>query len=103
MAVCKDPRLTYLNDAGYNVVRLPRKGIVPLGVLGKEKNVINYLGTLDEIWTSSVPVPKVGDPQPATALAGSKTSDVKLSLGLEILANALSGMFGSTVPSTSSS
>lgn len=99
MGVCKDPRLTYLNDQGYNVVRLPRKGIVPLGVIGRDGNARNWLGTIDQIWTSSVPVPKPGDPQPAAGIKGTKTSDLKISFGLEILANALSGMFGSTVPS----
>ncbi|HEV8443700.1 MAG TPA: hypothetical protein VGQ27_09475 [Steroidobacteraceae bacterium] len=99
MGACKDPRLTYLNDQGYNVVRLPRKGIVPLGVIGRDGNARNWLGTIDQIWTSPVPVPKPGDPQPAAGIKGTKTSDLKISFGLEILANALSGMFGSTVPS----
>lgn len=50
MGVCKDPRLTYLNDFGYNVVRLPRRGIVPLGVIGKDDGSQNWLGTLDQIY-----------------------------------------------------
>ena len=99
MAGCKDPRLTYLNDFGYNVVRLPRRGIVPLGVIGKDDRSRNWLGTLDQIWTSPVPVPTPGQPQPVTGMQGSKTSDLKLSVGLEILANALGGMFGGTAPS----
>jgi len=99
MGVCKDPRLTYLNDQGYNVVRLPRKGIVPLGVIGRDNHAKNLLGTIDQIWTSPLPVPKPGDPQTVAGLNGTKTSDLDISLGLEILANALSGMFGSTVPS----
>ena len=99
MGVCKDPRLTYLNDQGYNVVRLPRKGIVPLGVIGRDDHAKNWLGTIDQIWTSSEAVPAPGAPQPAAGIKGTKTSDLKLSFGLEILANALSGMFGSAVPS----
>jgi hypothetical protein len=99
MGVCKDPRLTYLNEQGYNVVRLPRKGIVPLGVIGRDNHAKNWLGTIDQIWTSPVPAPKPGDPQTVAGLNGTKTSDLDISLGLEILANALSGMFGSTVPS----
>ena len=50
MLRCHDPRLTYLNDLGYNVVRLPRKGINPLGVLGRDGKSLSYLGTLDQIW-----------------------------------------------------
>ncbi len=99
MGVCQDPRLTYLNDSGYNVVRLPRKGILPLGVIGRDNNAKSWLGTIDQIWTSSEPVPVPKPPADVAGLTGTKTSDLKASFGLEILANALSGMFGSTVPS----
>lgn len=43
-------------------------------------------------------MPTPGPPAPS-GLAGKKTSDIKLSIGLDILANALSGMFGATAPS----
>jgi hypothetical protein len=99
MPVCKDPRLTYLNNLGYNVVRLPRAGILPLGILGKDKNTIGYLGTLDEIWTTTDTVPKPSGPQAVGALNGQATSDMKLSVGMDILANALAGMFGASAPS----
>ena len=99
MGICKDPRLTYLNDFGYNVIRLPRRGIVPLGVIGKDDGSQNWLGTLDQIWRSAGPPPQPGAPQPVTSMQGSKTSDLKLSIGLDILANALGGMFGGTAPS----
>ena len=99
MGACKDPRLTYLNDLGYNVVRLPRKGIVPLGVIGRDNKSKTWLGTLDQIWKTDLTVPVPGAPNEVGDLKGQKTSDLKLSLGLEILANALSGMFGSTAPS----
>jgi len=99
MGACKDPRLTYLNDKGYNVVRLPRAGIVPLGVISRDRGVNSLMGTLDQIWRSELPVPVPGAPQAVAELKGTKTSDIKLSLGLDILANALSGMFGATAPS----
>jgi hypothetical protein len=99
MPVCKDPRLTYLNDLGFNVVRLPRQGIRPLGVLGKDNNVLNYLGTLDQIWDTPNAVPAPGSPNAVAPLTDARTSDIKLSAGLEILANALAGMFGVTAPS----
>jgi hypothetical protein len=62
MGLCKDPRLTYLNDEGYNVVRLPRKGITPLGIIGRDHKSKTWLGTLDQIWRSEVPVPKTRRP-----------------------------------------
>jgi len=99
MLRCHDPRLTYLNDLGYNVVRLPRQGINPLGVVGRDGHSLNYLGTLDQIWESSNATPVAGHPNPVAALNGAATSDIDLSIGLDILANALSGMFGSTAPS----
>jgi hypothetical protein len=34
MVFCEDSALTYLNGLGYNVVRLPRTGPMPLEVLG---------------------------------------------------------------------
>lgn len=101
MPICKDPRLTYLNGLGFNVVRLPRKGINPLGVLGRDSDALNYLGTLDQIWDTPNAVPAPGPPNEVAALTGARTSDIKLSAGLEILANALSGMFGATAPSVS--
>jgi hypothetical protein len=99
MLRCHDPRLTYLNDLGYNVVRLPRRGINPLGILGRDGNSLNYLGTLNQIWESPNPTPVAGHPNPVSALNGAATGDIDLSIGLDILANALSGMFGSTAPS----
>jgi hypothetical protein len=99
MGTCKDPRLTFLNDLGYNVVRFPRKGIVPLGVIGLDQKSKTWLGTLDQIWKTEVAVPAPGVPNEVGDLKGEKTSDLKLSIGLEILANALSGMFGTTAPS----
>ncbi len=99
MGICKDPRLTYLNELGYNVVRLPRKGIVPLGIIGSDNDSKSWLGTLDQIWHSEVPPPAPGTPQTVSGLTGQKTSDLQLSFGLEILANVLSGMLGTSAPS----
>src|ERR1700722_5255378 len=32
----KDPSVTYLNKLGYNVVKLPRTGIEPMDVIGRD-------------------------------------------------------------------
>lgn len=98
MLLCHDPRLTYLNKLGYNVVRLPRKGIDPLGILGKDAHSYNYLGTLDQIWESPAPLPLAHGPTAVADLNGSVTGNIELSLGLDILANVLAGMFGASVP-----
>ena len=98
MGVCKDDRLTFLNQHGYNVVRLPREGLVPLGVIGIDNKSKTWLGTIDKIWKSSEPAPPLDAPNAVGNLKGQSTSDLKLSMGLEILANALSA-FGATSPS----
>jgi hypothetical protein len=92
MAHCSDPRLTYLNQLGYNVLKLPRAGVNPLEVLGRDGKSLDDLGDLPSIWTSKVPAPQPGNPLPATDINGQKTSDLKLSVGLDILATVLQGM-----------
>ena len=71
MGVCKDPVTTELNKRGYNLVKLPRVGIDPMDVLGRENDSMEKLGSIDEVWTSSVPVPAIGPP---AAVAGVTTS-----------------------------
>ena len=96
MAMCKDPALTFLNGLGYNVVRLPRVGVEPLDILGKDDS-IERLGRVDQMWTSTQALPPVNGPLDASSVAGQKTSDLKLSVGLKMLSAAL-GAMGATVP-----
>jgi len=97
MHLCDDPRLTYLNNQGYCVVRTPQRKIRPLGVIGCEGNSRSWLGTLDRIWKSKAPVPVPGTPEPVPDVSGGRTNDLDLSFGLNFLANALS-MFGASTP-----
>ena len=62
----KDPSVTYLNKLGYNVVKLPRTGIEPMDVIGRDQTV-QWLGAIDAIWNSAVPKPQPGPPKPASA------------------------------------
>jgi hypothetical protein len=96
MAICKDPALTFLNGLGYNVVKLPRVGVEPLDILGKDQSV-ERLGRVDKMWTSTQPLPPVTGPLDASSVAGQKTSEMKLSVGLKILSTAL-GAMGAAVP-----
>ena len=65
MAFCEDPSLTYLNRLGYNVVRLPRTGLVPLDVLGSEDGrPPEHLAALPAIWQSPLSKPAVQDGGP---------------------------------------
>lgn len=93
MPRCKDPALTYLNQLGYNVVRLPREGIAPLDVLGRDAKALDRLGHLRSIWTSDEPEPPV-QPVDAAGVVGEKTDHLKLSVGLKLLGNILRAMTG---------
>lgn len=96
MAGCKDPSLTFLNSAGFNVIRLPRVGIEPLDILGKDKSV-ERLGRIDQLWASTQSLPAVSGPNDASAVNGKKSSEMKLSIGLKLLSTAL-GAMGAAVP-----
>lgn len=94
MGLCKDPTTQELNKRGYNMVKLPRVGIEPLDVLGREDKSLEKLGSITEIWTSTVPAPTPGAPAAVAGIEGSKTSDLDLSIGLKLLADALAGLGG---------
>jgi hypothetical protein len=97
MAPCSDPALTYLNNLGYNVVRLPRTGIEPLDVLGRDGKSLERLGRLEQVWTSTAAVPAPGPAGSAAAIKGQRTDGLNLSVGLKILSSAL-GAMGAVVP-----
>ena len=99
MAGCKDPSLTFLNSAGYNVIRLPRVGVEPLDILGKEQ-VVERLGRIEQMWTSAQALPPVNGPNDASAVNGKKSSEMKISIGLKLLSTAL-GAMGAAVPEVS--
>jgi hypothetical protein len=93
----KDPSVTYLNKLGYNVVKLPRTGIEPMDVIGRDRTM-QWLGPIDSIWSSALPKPQPKPPKPAAAVNGQKTDALDLSVGLSILGNTLAA-FGVSVPS----
>ena len=94
MGMCKDPVTQELNRRGYNLVKLPRVGIEPLDVLGRDGDSMEKLGSVTEVWTSTVPVPVVGPPAPAAGIEGEKSSDLDIGIGLKLLSNALAGLGG---------
>jgi hypothetical protein len=94
---CKDPSITFLNQYGYNVVKLPRAGIDPLLVLGRDRS-LEPLGALDTVWKAPASAPSPGKPTRAVNIDGQKTEKLDLSIGLKMLSNALAA-FGATTPS----
>jgi hypothetical protein len=93
----KDPSITFLNKFGYNVIKLPRTGIEPMDVIGRDQGM-QWLGPLRAVWTSNSPEPIPGPPHPASAVNGQRTDALELSFGLSILANTLAA-FGASAPS----
>ncbi len=93
----RDPSVTYLNKLGYNVVKLPRAGIEPMDVIGRDQTM-QWLGPIDSIWSSAIAKPQPGPPKPASAVNGQRTDALDLSVGLSILGNTLAA-FGVSVPS----
>jgi hypothetical protein len=94
MAICRDAVTKELNRRGYNLVKLPRVGIEPLDVLGRDGDSIEKLGSIAEVWTSNVPLPTVGPPAPAAGIEGEQSSDLDIGIGLKLLADALAGLGG---------
>jgi hypothetical protein len=97
MAKKKDPSITYLNNLGFNVVKLPRAGIEPMDVVGRDETN-QWLGPLRAVWQSSIAEPTLEPPRPAVEVAGKRTDSLNLGVGLKVLSNALAA-FGATVPS----
>ena len=97
MALCKDPSITFLNKFGYNVIKLPRVGIEPMDIVGKDKST-EWLGKLSGVWKTTMAPPVPRPPQPAADVAGQQSDKLELSIGLKILENALRA-FGASAPS----
>lgn len=93
----KDPSVTFLNRFGYNVIKLPRVGIEPLDLIGRD-DATQWLGPLASVWKSSEPTPQPSAPRPAAPVNGQQSDQMQVTFGLKILANALAA-FGATVPS----
>ena len=102
MGLCKDPTVKKLNSLGYNMVKLPRAGIEPLDVLGREDKSMERLGSIAEVWTSTVSAPVPGPPLSVSAINGEQSNSLDLAIGLQTLAGALAGLgAGISLPSLS--
>ena len=94
---CVDPALMLLAKYGYNVVRLPRTGIEPLDVFGRDRNGIELLGRLPTIWENAGPVPPIQGGNVAAEIKTVTTAALKASIGLRVLEDVLTGL-GASIP-----
>ncbi len=97
MAKCGDKSVGKLNSKGYNVVKLPRAGIEPMDILGKDNKATEWLGALASVWNTTVPLPTAST-APALDISGQESNSLDLSLGLKMLGNVLAA-FGASTPS----
>jgi hypothetical protein len=91
---CKDSSITYLKNAGYNVVRVPKADILPLQILINEKGIMKPLGELSTILKSPTNLPAIKMNTPLASISGTKTSDLSLGVGISILGNIIGAMGG---------
>jgi hypothetical protein len=66
-------------------------------VLGLTGQSLERLGRLDQIWTSTVPLPEPGPEQEAVKISGQQTNEMRLSVGLKLLNGVLAAV-GAKLP-----
>ena len=100
MGICTDKSTTYLRRLGYNVVRHPREGVRPLDLIGRQRDSVTYLGSIDKLITTPPgPLPEIKTDNAAAGISGQSSSKLALAVGLNVLGAVLSA-FGAGVGAT---
>jgi len=97
---CKDPSLAALKSVGYNVVRLPRVDLLPTQLLVAQGDRLHRLGELRTVFVANpevTDVPPISADQPGPNISGTKSADVDIGTGLNILGGLISALGGSTL------
>jgi len=92
-----DPFLSLLKDIGFLPLRLPRADVAPLDMVEEDGKDLNLLGAMTNAMVPAAGVtapPIVHDIQTAQNIQGTKTSQVKLGIGVTILGNILKAITG---------
>jgi hypothetical protein len=94
-----DPFVNSLKSFGYNMVRLPKPDMAPLQLLTRTGDNLDRLGPLTSLFVTpaGVVVPPVTSGTPVAPISGSRTSDLKIGVGLSILGTIIGAMGGSTL------
>lgn len=94
MGLCRDNATNYLAQLGYSVVRIPRAGIAPLDLIGRDRDQMK-LGTLDQLLTNpGITLPTITMDQTASHIIGQTSSKMKLGIGINVLGNVLGALAG---------
>ncbi|MDE8652510.1 hypothetical protein [Novosphingobium album (ex Liu et al. 2023)] len=97
---CKDPTLTALKKQGFNVVQVPRVNLLPTQLLVGVNGRLRYMGDLTSVFVpdpQGAPIPPIGPDQPGPNISGTKSADVGIGVGLDILGGLISALGGSTL------
>ncbi|WP_430420998.1 hypothetical protein [Phenylobacterium sp.] len=87
----------YLKPYGYGTLALPKAGVPPLTLLGKRGDRLTPLGPLATTFRPGMaPLPESTRNRTAN-LSGSTTSDLKVSIGVDILGTVIGALSGSTL------
>jgi hypothetical protein len=90
MAICTDPMVEALKDAGYNVLAVPREDFAPLRLLRSDgRRTLRPLGPLAVELASDGPLPAVRTGERASDVTVTRTRRLSGSLGIEILGRLL--------------
>jgi hypothetical protein len=94
---CKDPFVTYLKSYGYNTIRLPRANIRPLQLLVESKKELTWMGDIADVFVAEpgTALPLIDADAIAGNIAGQRTSEMSIGVGLSILGNVIGAMGGS--------
>jgi hypothetical protein len=97
MGICIDSSTKFLKKLGYNVVRLPREGILPLQLIGVQNGDAQQLGGLDQLIMNGAGaggLPLIRTNEKAVDVNGQRSSDLSAALGLNILGAIIGSMGG---------
>jgi subtilisin len=97
MGLCRDELLLHLNRLGYNVLRAPQVSVVPLSLIGLDREGAVLLGKATRIFPATVTVPLVvHNDEAASVLEGCKSGELAASLGLKVLERVVEALGGSS-------
>jgi hypothetical protein len=95
MSVCKDSAIDYLNQLGYNSLKLPKEGFTPLLVLSRNTStsISSLYGHIsDMVEDPNQPLPKLWENLEAGTISGLRTNRLDFKFGLSILNTLLSAI-----------
>lgn len=97
---CKDPSLTAIQSKGYNVVRLPRVDMAPTQLLVSRDKKLQRLGDLLTVFVPAAggpPPPAIKPDAPGPNISGTRSAELKLDIGLDVLGGLISALGGSAI------